>query len=77
MTARGQNRTGSVRLPACASPRRSGISLTYRMSATSRATGIEATNGSHAKRPPVCTTYAPSSIIGPNPNATAISPSPR
>ena len=28
MTAAGEKRTGSVRLPALASPRRSGISLT-------------------------------------------------
>ena len=38
---------------------------------------MDATNGSQASVPPVWTTYAPSSISGPNPIATAISPSPR
>ena len=77
MTVAFEKRTGSVRLPARASPRRSGISLTYRISATRSAIGIDATNGSHASAPPVWTTYAPSSISGPKPIATATSPSPR
>ena len=50
MTVACEKRTGSVRLPARASPRRSGISLTYRISATSSATGIDATNGSQRQR---------------------------
>ncbi len=56
MTARGEKRTGRVRLPARASDRRSGISLTYRISATSSAIGIDAAIGSHESAPPVCTT---------------------
>ena len=68
---------GASACPAWASPRRSGISLTYRIRATSRATGIDAANGSQDNAPRVWTTYAPTSMNGPNPSATAISPSPR
>ena len=76
MTASLDRRTGRVRFPAAASPGRSGTSFTYRISATRIPTGSDAYSASH-ENTFACTTYAPSTMTGPKPRNTAISPSPR